>query len=142
MNRNYSFANGRKFAIITATQERFGAFNSASNIAGTIRLQQALNEHGCTFQQVEGWYNGVDQGPSFLVWDAEPEWASMLAEDFGQESIVTDKGLLFTDGKLLPAVRYIVGDEAIATGNYTKHADTGLCWAFILADEPFILPTC
>lgn len=129
---NEHFANGRRFAIIAGMQERFGAYNSASNIAATLRLQRYLKDSRIDFQEVQGWYKGVEQGPSFLIWDISEESACFIAEMYGQESIVTERGLVFNaPRKLVPAIRCLFGDEAKATGNYTQHAD-GFCWAFIL----------
>jgi hypothetical protein len=107
-----SFQKGG-WAVLTGTQERLGDAASDLNVKQNEKLRRELERRGIQFEEVGGTYQGVDQGPSFLVFMPERE-ALELASRYKQESILTRKGLEYGDGRLVPALpdQTVVGPKA------------------------------
>lgn len=112
------------WGIVTATQEALGPPDSAANIAANDKLRRELKRSGLTFVEVGGAYQGVDQGPSFLVFAPEARVAE-LGKKYKQESILTRKGLEYGDGSLVPVdpAKTVVGDAAAAKDFYSTMPD-------------------
>lgn len=122
------------WAIVTAIQERNGPHDSPANRAALAQLEKELE--GTNAIPVSGAYKGVDQGRSWIVFMGEKQ-AAELGARYGQESILTRKGLVFTDGtgKIVPAVHEenIVGPAAESADFYSTLPDgtaftMGLNW--------------
>jgi hypothetical protein len=118
----------KPFAILTATLDKFGAaVNHRRNAALKLDLENLCFE----FEPVKGFYKGKDQGQCFLVHGITERFAKTLAKRHGQESIITENGLVYVaDGRRVAPVGIVEGDAARATGNYTQHED-GRAWAFV-----------
>lgn len=101
------------YAVITAIREDQGAHDSPENLAALRRMEGELNEAGIEHIPVKGAYKGIDQGLSWVVFTGEKR-ALELAQKYGQESILTRRGLVYSDGRLVPADHdaTIVGPEA------------------------------
>lgn len=85
------------WAIITATVEADGPFTSPRNEIANNMLLDLLYEYDVAM--LRGTYNAVDQGPSFLVLNIPEKQALELACFFRQESILTQNGLVYVDGR-------------------------------------------
>ena len=84
------------WAIITATDENLpDSIRDTRNAENNAYLEQQLNEQGIPYLTVAGAYQGVDQGPSFLIL-ADEETAMKLGKRHLQESILTNNGLVYT----------------------------------------------
>ena len=103
------------WAILTATQEARGAADAEENVKANQDLEQDLRERGIAFEKVKGSYQGVDQGANYLIY-ANETVAKELGSEYGQESVLTNRGLVYSDGsgRLVPAVHKndIVGEAA------------------------------
>jgi hypothetical protein len=89
------------WGVVTATQEGIGPASDPRNVAANNKLRKELKDRGMKFKEVKGLYEGVDQGPSFLVFAPERDIAD-LGDKYKQESILTRKGLEYGDGRLVP----------------------------------------
>lgn len=127
--------NLRDFAILTATLELLGSAESPANTRRNDELFGNLLRQGYQFRTVTGFYGGVNQGRSFMVFDISEKFALKIANSYQQESIITERGLVFVDGSYFPAKGILTGEAAIATGNYTKLPD-GFCFSFQLDNIP------
>ena len=84
------------WAIITATNENLpDSIRDTRNAENNAYLEQQLNKQGIPFITVSGAYQGIDQGPSFLIL-ADEETAMKLGKFHLQESILTNQGLVYT----------------------------------------------
>lgn len=114
------------WAVLTATQEAKGSATDEANVKANQDLEAELQKRGIAYQPVKGSYQGVDQGANFLIF-ADEAVAKELGAKYGQESVLTTKGLVYTDGsgKLVPAVHKndIVGDEARKEDFYSELPD-------------------
>lgn len=90
------------WAIVTATQEALGPHTAKVNVEANKRLAAELRKEKRPFLKVGGKYKGQDQGESFLVLGVTPEQALQLGRQWGQESVFTPDGLLYTDGTISP----------------------------------------
>lgn len=112
------------WAVVTATQEALGDANAPTNLAANEKLRAELKRKGVQFQEVGGTYQGTDQGKSFLVF--MPEKAAVaLGKKYKQESVLTRKGLEYSDGRLVPAVpgQTVIGDKAKANDFFSTLPD-------------------
>lgn len=83
--------------VVTAARTEYGDNTSPENVERNNELLAALREKGRTVYEMEGVYKGTPDGASFLVIGSEDE-ATTLGRIWGQESVLTNKGLVFTDG--------------------------------------------
>lgn len=91
------------WAVVTGTQEAQGSPDAPANVAANAKLEKHLQDKRIPYQKVGGSYKGVDQGPSFLI-HANEEQAQKLSKQYGQESVLTSRGLLYQNGSITPAV--------------------------------------
>ena len=101
------------WAILTGTREDLGAHDTPENQTNNQRLAAELKRDGIPFQRISGSYKGEDQGPSFLI-QAPRNEAMALGKKYGQESILTNEGLVYQDGSVTPRVLKddVIGPEA------------------------------
>jgi len=71
------------------------------NAALNTALEARLTEKGKTFHKVEGHYGQEEN--SYLVLDVNETEALQLGREFGQESVLTRRGLVYADGTYQPA---------------------------------------
>lgn len=97
------------WAVLTATRESAGDFGSVANLEANRDLEKNLRDRGIRFVAVKGSYQGVDQGKNYLI-IANERTAIELGAIYGQESVLTNRGLVYMDGRLTPAVH---GDDIV-----------------------------
>lgn len=92
--------------IVSATHEVFGE--------RADELQERLDALGLEYEKLEGVYKGEPDGASFMV--VGPRWQGLaLGQEFDQESVLTGRGLEYTDGskrKPVPFDGVITGERA------------------------------
>lgn len=116
------------WAILTATQEAVGAWDCQQNIADNRELFDLLTDSFDTVVVLRGVYQGVEQGPSFLVFDIEEKIALELGRESEQESILTDRGLLLcSDGTVMAPANGndVFGDDALLEDFYSTAVMSG-----------------
>lgn len=89
------------YAILTGTQGT--DWRTPANMEANANLRRELEMIDATGrgpQEVRGSYEGVDQGPSFLL-DMDEDMARMIARRYNQESILTHRGLVRPDGSIM-----------------------------------------
>lgn len=101
------------WSVITATQEALGDATVAANVQANADLEAELIEKGVEFLKVKGVYEGIDQGASFLVLSDLPA-AEKMGAKYRQESVLTNVGLTYNDGSVVPAGGVKIGDAAKA----------------------------
>lgn len=124
----------KNFAILTATLEEIGDENAFGNRDLHEQLFAALLRQGYQFEVVRGFYKGVDQGEGFLIHDISERAALLIARVWSQESIITERGLVFTNGNCWPITGILTGAQAIASGNYTRRYN-GFCFSFEISQK-------
>lgn len=126
-----SFAKGG-WAVVTATQEAEGNYESEFNKAANEKLRARLEREKIPFIEVGGAYQGEFQGTSFMIFAPEAT-AQKLGKAFKQESILTRDGLVYTDGsdRVVPGRGVTVGPEAATQDFYSQMPD-GTAWTMDL----------
>lgn len=126
-----SFQKGG-WAVLTATQEAEGDFNSEKNRQQDEKLRKLLAKENIPFIEVAGAYQGEPQGTNYMIFAPE-EKAKKLGKQFKQESILTRDGLVYTDGsnKVVPGTGVTVGPEATQQDFYSQMPD-GTAWTMAL----------
>jgi hypothetical protein len=118
-NLNEDFLRRPGWAVVTATREDLDPqFKDRVNKQENDILRYHLEVQGIPFVEVAGRYQGEDQGISFLI-IAPKSTAMLLGKRAGQESILTNEGLVFTF-RPLPTTR-ATGD--IMTGREARAQD-------------------
>lgn len=110
--------------IATGLREAAGDQNTPANVAANEKLRAELTAKGLPFKEVSGRYKGVDQGLSFLV-QGDEATAQDIGKRYGQESVLTSRGLVYQDGSVNPAVPAdtVVGDAAREADFYSELPD-------------------
>ena len=85
------------WAVVTPTQESQGAHDSPANQKAHKDFLKELTKRGIEYQPVHGYYKGVDQGTNYLL-KADRDTAVELGKKYGQESVLTHRGLVYSDG--------------------------------------------
>ncbi len=103
-------------AWATISAERPGMDAVASKRANN-KLRSELLRRGYKPVEAQGVYKGESE-PSFLVVGIEPEDARALGSTFDQESVLTNHGLLYSDGRIEPpgpdgSTRVVIGGQEI-----------------------------
>ena len=96
------------WAILTAEDPGAQKATPEQNAARTAELEADLKELGADYMPVVGKYGDV-QG-SLIVTNITEEAAAALGRKYGQESILTREGLVYMDGRLVPATGVEVFD--------------------------------
>lgn len=109
------------WAIITATQEAIGPWTDPKNIAANEALESDLNDKGYEYLPIAGTYKGEAQGKNFLVTGISTYDAQALGKKYGQESVLTPKGLLYGNGTITPSrpEDTAIGKQAAAEDFYS-----------------------
>lgn len=101
------------YAILTASQE--GPNDTIDMSQNETLKNELIEEFGQeNVEEIKGTYNGVDQGPSFIVTGISENRARAIGSKYKQESIVTKKGIVYSDtGDVNPNKGTImVGEQA------------------------------
>lgn len=106
-----------KWGILTASNPNADEAGLDENREYNKRAKQWLSDRGYDVQPVEGRYQGSTE-ESFLVPELSTQDAIDFANEFNQEPVATDQGLVFQDGSMSPRVEgdQIGGDM---DGNYS-----------------------
>jgi hypothetical protein len=91
------------WAILSAENPGTFTLSPDHNAARTHALCTGLTLSGYRFTEVEGLYEGKRER-SVLVLGISEQYALYLAASFSQSSILTRRGLVFTDGTCRPAL--------------------------------------
>lgn len=111
------------WAILTATLE---GLDEKFNVEANAQLERLIAGGGYVWAKLKGSYKGVDQGTSFLVMSISDREAMWLGNKFGQESVITHTGLLYTDGLRVQTIdftRTLTGHEARQQPGYSVLPD-------------------
>lgn len=115
--------------VITGMREAFGDQSDPRQAEANARLRATMDEMGLEYFPISGMYKGAPQGESYLV-AGDPAVGRNLGRAFGQESILTFRGLEYSDGRpdtpQLPA-ETIVGPGALQSDFYSVMPD-GTPW--------------
>lgn len=124
-----------KWAVLSATVERLGAWDCPANLANDRTLRHYLDKVvSVPYLTGRGRYKGVDQGPSYLIL-ADEAVALYLGLGFQQESILSRRGLVWCSGaQVIRSKGFLWGDEAKACEFYTE-LDNGLAFSVELDVE-------
>ncbi len=108
------------WAIVTGTQDKLGAHSTPENVANNAKLRQTLSDRGIPFREVGGKFEGIDQGPNFLI-QADEATAHALGNEFLQDSVLTSRGFVHSDEAITPSVHQntIIGPEATKQPYYS-----------------------
>lgn len=106
------------WAVVTAMKEALGSADTPENAALLAKMREELK--GTDAIEISGMYKGVPQGASWIVFMPEAE-ALAMGRRYDQESILTNRGLIYGDGRITPAVhdQTVVGDEATKQDFYS-----------------------
>jgi hypothetical protein len=135
----------RGWFIVSATQSRFGAWDSAENVAEAERMRGWLQSAGLAHREVRGRYAGTDDGPSFLVFGDETTYGETARSMFRQESILTRRGFVYSpyeERKPVPLVGLRMGDALNPDEDYQTTLPDGrtftldLDWPAPKSDDP------
>jgi hypothetical protein len=118
-NLNAEFFQRPGWAVVTATREDLDPqFRDRINNQENDILRYHLQAQGIPYLEMTGTYKGEDQGVSFLI-IAPKSTAMSLGKRAGQESILTNEGLVYT---FRPLPTTVATDEII-TGREARTQD-------------------
>lgn len=130
-NLNADFFQRPGWAVLTATREDLDPqFKDRINKQENDILKYHLQAQGIPYLEMTGTYKGEDQGVSFLI-IAPKSTAMSLGKRAGQESILTNEGLVYTFRPLPTTVstgEIITGREARAQ-EFFSEVDGGFAFA-------------
>lgn len=123
------------YAVLTANLQEFGPPDSPENMRRNSELRADLEAIGAQPIEAEGVYKGTPDGTVFIAFMSEDE-AQALGRKYQQESILTNRGLVFMDGSSVTAdhANSVVGDEAEQRDFYTVMPN-GTLWSMGLNEE-------
>lgn len=113
------------WAVVTATQEALGDHQHPLNLEANAALAAELAATNHDVIEVRGKYKGVDQGINYLVIGIAEDQALDMAKRYNQESVLTNNGLIYADGSVVPTVpnSVKVGKDALAEEFHTELPD-------------------
>lgn len=108
---------GRRFAILTANAPQHTVLATGGNTA----LAEFLRCANQKFYRVQGVYQGTPDGESFLVPELSVENARAYGVMFGQDSVLTDQGMVYTQREARNPLdgTFLTGRDALASDYYT-----------------------
>lgn len=124
--------NKGNWAILTATCEAYGNGHTPHNVEANECLAEYLDEQDFAYVPLTGYWQGVDQGTSFLVLEIEQAEAVKLATRLRQECLLTPEGIVYTtpERPTLPRVGCInFGDSATKRQGYSR-TENGRTFSF------------
>jgi len=113
----------KNWGIVTAENPNATQQSEAQNQAANAALRAELDAKGLKYVEVKGMYPGdLKESNSFLVFGIDSDAAVDIGQRYGQEAVLTPRGLEFSDGRLLAPVlpSELVEDVANAPRGYTK----------------------
>lgn len=91
----------RDWAIITAENPMAKELSPEENAARNLQLEADLAERGLKFEKAVGRYSSLEN--SYVVFGIKESEAVALAHYYEQDSVLTNRGLLYGDGRITPA---------------------------------------
>jgi len=119
-----SFFDKQGWSILTATSE---GQSDLSRAAAHRNLKRQLEYMSIPYREVYGVYKGEPDGVSYIILADEPT-AIRLGQEYGQESILNHRGLVYTSAAMPRTIRgpgIAYGDEATEKDFYSKLEDGG-----------------
>lgn len=92
--------NRDNWAVLTAADPGATPLPPAENAARNAQLMADLDAMGVQYKEITGKYGDVQ--PGVLVTGITPDQARQLGDKYGQESVLTNKGLEYMDGRVTP----------------------------------------
>lgn len=120
-----TFLKEGTWGMLTAENPNAQQLSEEENTIKNKEAEKWLNEKGYTFIPIEGMYEQKEN--SFLVPELTFEDAVEFANNFSQESVATNEGLVYQDGTFNPR---IVGEDNIG-GEYDNYFSE-----IVLEDKP------
>lgn len=127
------------WAILTAENPAAQQLSPEENAARMEELRADLVAQGISFELVEGKYGGSMENSAMLV-GVTQEQATALGQKYGQESILTRAGLVYSDGTVNPARAVNTFNEAPADF-YTHVPSTGALFSVDINFDQKVQPT-
>lgn len=110
------------WAILTADDFSLpDVIRAGRNAENKERLRKELEDRGISYREVEGHYGTPEPEQSFVVIASE-KTAMALGKKFGQDSVLTNSGLVYTTRvrpDTPPTGRVLFGQEAVDQGFYS-----------------------
>lgn len=109
------------WAIMTAENPAAKQSSAADNASAMDALRADLRNSGASFQEVRGKYGNEEN--SLAITGIDEAQAIALGKKYGQESVLTRKGLVYQDGSITPATgitKYATAPDDF----YSKIGDT------------------
>ena len=125
------------WAILTAADPGATKQSEEQNAAANALLRQDLDDIGLEYTEAVGKYG--DTQSSFIVVGIPERVAQALGNKYGQESILTRKGLIYQDGSITPATGVEVFDTA-PEDFYTEVPGTGAFFSVALDFDTRVQP--
>jgi len=117
------------WSILTAADPSATKRSDAENATANEALVQDFEDMGFDYLPTVGKYG--DTQPSFIVTGITEHQATALGRKYGQESVLTRKGLVYQDGSVTPALGIEVYDTA-PEDFYTEIPSTGAFFSVTL----------
>lgn len=125
------------WAVLTAADPGATKQSDEQNEAAMTALRRDLDEIGLTYTEAVGKYG--DTQPSLIITGIPEQVAQALGNKYGQESILTRKGLIYQDGSITPATGIEVFDTP-PTDFYTEVPGTGAFFSVQLDFDTRVQP--
>ncbi len=107
-----------------------GAENDAARLE---ELKELLVEQGIPFEDTQGKFKGVEN--EGVVIFAPTEVARAIAQQFGQEAVLTGEGLIFADGTTQPATAINPVEDLFPEDDFTRIPSTGATFTVELDED-------
>lgn len=90
------------WAVLTAENPDAKQLSPEANAKRNQDLEEELRSLGLQYRKVAGRYGGPDES-SFIVVGLSEDTALALGAKYGQESVLTRRGVVYPDGRVVPA---------------------------------------
>lgn len=123
------------WTILTAENPKATTHTVEENLVFNSELKAELDKRGLQYESVWGMYPGdVTEAESFIVYGIGQTAAHELGNKYGQDSVLTREGLVYSDGMVTPVkfvTQFDTTEQADQTG-YTRVPRTGAIFTFDL----------
>ena len=97
------------WVIFTAENPDNKHLTEVENACLRVQLKRNLTILGCDFEEVFGKYDGKQENGVILypVAEVTRQLAAQIARHYGQESVLTNEGLVYQDGSCHPVIDWV-----------------------------------